>query len=178
VTLSAKISDLKHQFSPHVASLNHPVRPGGVLQWKHVDQRYADQSTINQLSDLPHRIPSSVKVDNESDLAEASPLGFLAIALNIAVCGHCEDADQAAAGPEHIQRMRQGGRPYDVQNDINALCRPVSNRSAYCFRRSGYVRSAPAWLIRPVPEWSDVPQPNSACIPIAQRVAPIPRSVQ
>jgi hypothetical protein len=29
--------------------------------------------------------------------------------------------------------MRQGGRTYDVQNDINALCRPVSNRSAYIF---------------------------------------------
>src|ERR1700722_10458274 len=29
--------------------------------------------------------------------------------------------------------MRQGGRPYDIQNDINALCRPVSNRSTYVF---------------------------------------------
>jgi hypothetical protein len=62
----------------------------------------ARQSSINQIGNLPHRVPISLKVDNETDLAKASPLGFLAIALNIAVCGHWEDADQTAAGPEHI----------------------------------------------------------------------------
>jgi hypothetical protein len=69
----------------------------------------------------------------KGDLAEASLLGFLPIAFDVTVCGHCEDADQPTAGPEHDQRMRRGGRPYDVQNDINALCRPDSNRSAYVF---------------------------------------------
>src|SRR5258708_25019962 len=123
--------DLEDQLSPHVASLNHPMRPDGVLQWEHFDRRYADRSSINQIGNLPHRVPSSLKVDNKSDLAEASTLGFLAIALNIAVCGDCEDADQPAAVQKHMQRMRQGGRPYDVQNDINALSRPVTNRPAY-----------------------------------------------
>src|SRR5580700_2462763 len=40
------------------------------------------------------------------------------------------------------------------------------------------VRSVSASLSKPVPEWSDVPPPSSACNPIAQRAAPIPPTAQ
>jgi alkylated DNA repair dioxygenase AlkB len=36
---------------------------GSLLQRKHFDRRYVDQATINQMSDLPYRVPSSLKVD-------------------------------------------------------------------------------------------------------------------
>jgi hypothetical protein len=130
---SAKFGDLENQFSADMASLDHPMRSGSVFRWKHVNRRYADQSSINQIRNLSHRVPSSLKVDNESDLAEASTLRFLPIALDVTVCGHCEDAYQPAVGPEHVQSLRLGGGPYDVKDDINALCRPVTNRSAYVF---------------------------------------------
>jgi hypothetical protein len=90
---SAKLGDLEDQFSADVASVDHPMPKGSLLQRKHFDRRYVDQATINQMSDLPYRVPSSLKVDNRSDLAEASPLGFLPIALDITVGGHCEDVD-------------------------------------------------------------------------------------
>jgi len=106
---------------------------GSLLQRKHFDRRYVDQATINQMSDLPYRVPSSLKVDNRSDLAEASPLGFLPIALDVTVCGRREDVDQSAAGPEYVQRLRQGGGPYGVQDGIDALSRPIANCSAYVF---------------------------------------------
>jgi hypothetical protein len=92
-----------------------------------------DQATINQVCDLHHGVPSSLEVDNGSDLVEASPLSFLPIALDITVCSHCKDVDQPAAGTEHVQRARQGGGPYGVKDDINALSRPVPNGSAYVF---------------------------------------------
>jgi hypothetical protein len=62
-----------------------------------------DQTTVNQTHDLPHRLPSALKVNNRNGLAEASPFSFLSIALHIAVCGHGEDVDQPAAWPEPKQ---------------------------------------------------------------------------
>jgi hypothetical protein len=77
------------------------------------------------------RIDCAPKVENHRDLTEASALGFFPIALNITVCGHCEDADQAAAGPEQVQRLRKGGGPDGVQDGIDTLSRPVMNASTY-----------------------------------------------
>jgi hypothetical protein len=78
------------------------------LQWKHFDRRYADQSSINQIGCFPRRVPSSLKVDNESDLPEASPLGFLPIALNIAklyrLLGALYDFEPIRHDLEHIVR--------------------------------------------------------------------------
>ena len=51
----------------------------GVLQRRHIGRRYLDQADINQIGDLPHRLPGSLKVDNGNDLAETSPLGFIAV---------------------------------------------------------------------------------------------------
>src|SRR5216684_2007641 len=124
---SGKLGDLEEQFSADVTSVDQLMCAGSVLQRKHIDQRYADQAAINQMGDLPHRVPSSLPVDNRNGLAEASPLGFLPISLDITVCGHCEDVDQPAARPEQLQCLRQGGGPYGVQDDINALSRPVAN---------------------------------------------------
>jgi hypothetical protein len=78
---SAKLGDLEHQFSADVASVDHLMPKPSLLQRKHIDGRHVDQATINQIGDLPHRLPSSVKVDNGNDLPESSPLGFLPIAL-------------------------------------------------------------------------------------------------
>ena len=78
VTRSAgKPGYLEDQFSADMSSLNHPMCSGCLLQGKLIDYRYADHSTINQMSDLPHRLLSALKVDNESDLAEPTPLSLL-----------------------------------------------------------------------------------------------------
>ena len=111
---SVKLGDLKNQFSADMASVDHLMCKSSVLQQKHMDGRYVDQASINQIGDLTHRIPGSLPVDYRNGLAEASPLGFFLITLDITVCGHCEDVDQPAAGPEHVQRLRQGGGPYCV----------------------------------------------------------------
>src|ERR1700680_4648996 len=130
---SGKLGDVEDQFSADVTSVDHLMCASSVLQGKHIDQGYADQATINQMGDPPHRVPSSLPVDNRNGLAEALPLGFLPIALDITVCGHCEDVDQPAARPEQLQRLMQGGGPYGVQDDINALSRPVANGLVYVF---------------------------------------------
>jgi len=52
-----------------------------------------DRPTINRTADLPHRFLSEFKIDNENDLAEASSLSLLPIALNITVCGRRENVD-------------------------------------------------------------------------------------
>jgi hypothetical protein len=90
---SAKLGDLENQFSADMTSVDHPMPKASLLQRKHFDRRQVDQAAINQMSDHPHRVPSSLKVDNRGDLAKASPLGFRPIALDITVCGHCEDVD-------------------------------------------------------------------------------------
>jgi hypothetical protein len=130
---SGKVGHFEDKFSVDVATVDHLVRADGVPQRKHIDRRYADQPTVNQIGYLPNRLPSSLKVDNYCDLAEASPLGFLPIALDVTVCGRREDVDQSAAGPEYVQRLRQGGGPYGVQDGIDALSRPIANCSAYVF---------------------------------------------
>jgi hypothetical protein len=65
----------------------------GVLQRKHVNRRYVDRPTIDQIRDLLHRFLSAFKIDHENDLAEASSISFLPVALNITVCGRCENVD-------------------------------------------------------------------------------------
>ena len=90
---SGKLGDLEDQFSADVTGVYHLMCAGSVLQRKHIDGRYANQATINQMGNLPHRVASSLPVDNRNGFAEASPLGFLPIALDITVCGHCEDVD-------------------------------------------------------------------------------------
>jgi len=90
---SGKLSYVENQFSADVSSVDHLMRAGGVPQRKHIDRRYVDQSTVNQIGDFPHRLSSSLKVNQRNDLAKASPLGFHPIAFGIAICGHCEDFD-------------------------------------------------------------------------------------
>jgi hypothetical protein len=58
-------------------------------------------------------------------------MGGTWITLDITVCGYCEDVDQPAAGPKHVQCLRQGGGPHSIQDGINALSRPVANGLAY-----------------------------------------------
>lgn len=61
-----KLCDLEDQFSSHMSSLDQLMRAHRVLQRKHIDRRYVDQASINQSGDLPHRVPSSFKVDDRS----------------------------------------------------------------------------------------------------------------
>jgi hypothetical protein len=116
-----------------MASVDHLMCKSSVLQQKHMDGRYVDQASINQIGDLTHRIPSSLKIDNHSGLAEASPPGFLSIAFDITVCSRCEDADHPASWAEQVQCLRQSGGPYCIQDDLNALSRPFTDGSAYVF---------------------------------------------
>src|ERR1700747_2448260 len=75
-----------------------------------------------------------------------------------------------------LLRASQTARQSLAVHDLAALLRRCPLESFSLRRR--YVRSAPVWLSKPAPEWRDVPQPSSVCIPIAQRVAPIPPSAQ
>ena len=128
---SRKLGDLENQFPADMSSLDHPMRARCVFQRKYVNRRYVDQSTVDQIRDLPHRLPGSLKVDNRGDLAEASSLRFFPIAFHVTVCSCCDEVDQSAAPAEHVQRLRQGGGPHGVQDDINSVSRPVSNRLAF-----------------------------------------------
>jgi hypothetical protein len=67
--LIVKLGGPEEQFSSDVASVDHAMRKRSVLQQKHMDGRHVDQATINQIRDLPHRIPGSLKIDYRSDLA-------------------------------------------------------------------------------------------------------------
>ena len=66
---SGKLGDLEDHFSADVTSV---CARAASSQRKHIDQRYADQATINQMADLPYRVRSSLPVDNRNGLAEAS----------------------------------------------------------------------------------------------------------
>ena len=113
-TTKRKLSHLEDHFSAHVPGFDDPMRAGGVLEWKRFDRRYVDQSTINQIRDLAHRVLSAVKFYKKDDLVEASSLGFLAITLNVAIVNDREDVDQTAAGPQHVQGLGQAGGPDGV----------------------------------------------------------------
>jgi hypothetical protein len=44
---SVKLGDLEEQFAANVASFDHPMRKRSILEWKLMDGRYVDQSSVN-----------------------------------------------------------------------------------------------------------------------------------
>lgn len=142
---SGKLGDLEDQFSTDVNSVDHLICAGSVLQRKHIDQSYADQATINQMGDSPHRVPSSLPVDNRNGLAEGSPLGLLPIALDITVSGHCEDVDQAGrqagAAPTPEARWRGLRRPRRHQRPQPTSRERLGLRLLYFIGPEGFTRT-------------------------------------
>src|SRR5262245_45860788 len=85
------------------------------------------------MRDPPHRLRSSLKIDERDEFAKAPALGLLGVALDVTVRRQREDADQPPIGPQHVQGLRQCGWPYDVQDDIDTFRRPVANGPTYVF---------------------------------------------
>lgn len=50
------------------------------------------------MGDLSYRAPSRLKIDNRNYLAEATPLSFPPIAIEITDCRHGENIDQPPPG--------------------------------------------------------------------------------
>jgi hypothetical protein len=44
------VGDLEEQFAVNVTSFDHPIRKRSILEWKLMDGRYVDQSSVNLLT--------------------------------------------------------------------------------------------------------------------------------